>query len=79
VNRKREEILMTYLRVIGACLIYTLLLVGCQTEDDETAFQDFVREVLAQDANDEPVEINNRTFTAQTAAGDPVPVEAFLP
>jgi hypothetical protein len=78
VNRKREKILMTYLRVTGACLIGALLLVGCQT-DTETSFQDFVREVLAQDANDAPIEINDRTFTAQTAAGDPLPAEAFLP
>jgi hypothetical protein len=79
VNRKREEIRMTYLRVIGACLIGVLLLVGCDTEDDETNFQDFVREVLAQDANDAPLEINDRTFVSQFAAGDPLPVEAFLP
>jgi hypothetical protein len=78
VNRKREEILMTYLRAIGACLLCALLLVGCET-DDETTFQDLVREVLAQDANDEPIEINNRTFTNQLAAGSPSPVEAFLP
>jgi hypothetical protein len=78
VNRKREEALMTYLRAIGACLLCALLLVGCET-DDETTFQDLVREVLAQDANDEPVEINNRTFTNQAATGNPLPVEAFLP
>ncbi len=69
---------MTYLRLTGACLVYALLLVGCQTED-ETTFQDFVREVLAQDANDAPIEINDRTFAGQIAAGDPVPVETFLP
>ena len=69
---------MTYLRLTGACLVYALLLVGCQTED-ETTFQDFVCEVLAQDANDAPIEINDRTFAGQNAAGDPLPVEAFLP
>ncbi|ETX00313.1 MAG: hypothetical protein ETSY1_11685 [Candidatus Entotheonella factor] len=47
-----------------------------------TAAQDLVslvQQVLAADANDAPVDVNNLTIQNQFDAGDPMPVDAFLP
>ena len=42
-------------------------------------FDTFVQQVLALDANSEPVAVNNLDFQNQFAAGDPVAVDTLLP
>ena len=44
-----------------------------------TDFVNLVQIVLSAEANSEPVELNDLTFADQFAAGDPEPVDVFLP
>jgi hypothetical protein len=69
---------MAFLRVAVACLMVLLSVVGCE-QGDEAEFLDFVRNVLALDANDDPAAINNQNFPNQLAAGEPLPLDVLLP
>jgi PBP1b-binding outer membrane lipoprotein LpoB len=77
-----------------AVVAVALLLMGCVGDDGQNAgaqpaalngptssvdFTDVVQQVLAIDANAEPVDINNLMIDNQFAGGESLPVATFLP
>lgn len=82
---------MKSLRVLVAGVAVALLLAGCFGSDDNddtptivtetttTDLIDLVQQLLAVDANAAPTNVNTLTIENQFDAGDPMPIDAFLP